>query len=510
VIAGHGPVIEIFKSCKRVLFSTPESHGQDFYMQWTTDDILAATSGQWICGNRNLRFSSIAIDSRNISQSEFFVAIRGDVHDGHRFCAEAVQRGVNGILLDIREVGSLPIAEWRQKGIACIGVQDTTRALGDLAAFHRRRFSVSVVAITGSSGKTTTRSMTSDIMCRRFKVLSTAGNFNNHIGLPLTLLNLKKEHEWAVLELGMNHAGEIDRLSEICRPDIGVITTIGTAHLENFASPDGILQAKAEVFARLHPEGRAILNMDDPMLLELSRRLSVPVIFFGSNPGATVRASHIETRSSGTSFLMDLPDETLEVKIPAAGAFMVTNALAAATVGFALGVPGDAIKAALEKFKPIKGRMNVIETTRRIHLVDDTYNANPVSMAAAIETLQKIKDGHRGILVVGDMLELGKESAALHRKIGEIAATAGMAALYATGSFASAVAQGAAGRGMDTGRIFVGDRQAICEHLKGSLRKEDWVLIKGSRAMGMEKIVDDITRWAECLDIPELSTKSSS
>jgi UDP-N-acetylmuramoyl-tripeptide--D-alanyl-D-alanine ligase len=479
-------------------------------MQWTTDDILVATAGKWICGNRNVRFSGIAIDSRKISLSEFFVAIRGDVYDGHRFCADVVQSGVNGLLFDIREIGSLPIAEWRQKGIACIGVQDTTRALGDLAAYHRRRFSVSVVAITGSSGKTTTRSMTSDILCRRFKVLSTAGNYNNHIGLPLTLLNLKREHEWAVLELGMNHSGEIDRLSEICRPDIGVITTIGTAHLENFASTDGILQAKAEIFAHLHPEGMAILNMDDPRLRGLSRRLSVPVIFFGLNPGARVRARQVETRSSGTSLILDLPDESVEVKIPAAGAFMATNALAAATVGFALGLSGDEIKAALEKFKPVKGRMNVIETARQVHLVDDTYNANPVSMAAAIETLQKIKDGHRGILVVGDMLELGKESAELHRKIGEIAAAAGMAALYATGSFADAVAQGAAGRGMDTGRIFVGDRQAICEHLKSSLRKGDWVLIKGSRAMGMERIVHDITRWAECLDVPDLSTKSSS
>jgi UDP-N-acetylmuramoyl-tripeptide--D-alanyl-D-alanine ligase len=479
-------------------------------MQWTTDDILVATAGKWICGNRNVRFSGIAIDSRRISVSELFVAIRGDVHDGHRFCADVAQSGVNGILVDIHEIEFLPIVEWRQKGIACIGVEDTTRALGDLAAYHRSRFSVSVVAITGSSGKTTTRSMTSDILCRRFKILSTAGNFNNHIGLPLTLLNLQREHEWAVLELGMNHAGEIDRLSEICRPNIGVITTIGTAHLENFASPDGILQAKAEIFAHLHPEGQAVLNMDDPKLLELSRRLSVPVIFFGLNPGARVRARQVETRSTGTSFILDLPDESVEINIPAAGAFMATNALAAATVGFALGVSGDEIKAALEKFKPVKGRMNVIETARQIHLVDDTYNANPVSMAAAIETLQKIKDGSRGILVIGDMLELGKESAALHRKIGEIAATAGMAALYATGNFASAVAQGAAGQGMDSGRIFVGDRQAICEHLKGSLRKEDWVLIKGSRAMGMERIVDDITSWADCPDIPELSTNSSS
>lgn len=479
-------------------------------MQWTTDDILVATAGEWICGNRNVQFSGIAIDSRSISLSEFFVAIRGEFHDGHRFCADVVQSGVKGILIDIHSIGSLPIAEWRQKGITCIGVKNTTRALGDLAAYHRRRFSVSVVAITGSNGKTTTRSMTSDILCRRFKVLSTAGNFNNHIGLPLTLLNLEREHEWAVLELGMNHSGEIDRLSEICQPNIGVITTIGTAHLENFISTDGILQAKAEIFTHLHTEGQALLNMDDPKLLELSRRLSVPVIFFGLNPGARVRARQVETRSSGTSFYLDLPEETVEVRLPAAGDFMATNALAAATVGFALGLSGDEIKAALEKFKPVKGRMNVIETARRIHLVDDTYNANPVSMAAAIQTLQKIKDGHRGILVIGDMLELGKESPELHRKVGEIAATAGMAALYATGRFASAVAQGAADQGMDSRQIFIGDHQAICGHLKDSLRKGDWVLIKGSRAMGMENIVHDITRWAECLDSPDISTKSSS
>ncbi len=479
-------------------------------MQWTTDDILVATAGEWICGNRNVQFSGIAIDSRRISLTEYFVAIRGEIHDAHRFCADVVQSGVNGILVDIHAIGSLPIAEWRQKGIACIGVRDTTRALGDLAAYHRRRFSASVVAITGSNGKTTTRSMTSDILCRRFNVLSTTGNFNNHIGLPLTLLNLKKEHEWAVLELGMNHSGEIDRLSEICQPNIGVITTIGTAHLENFTSTEGIFQAKAELFAHIHPGGQAILNMDDPRMMELSRRLSVPVIFFGLNPDARVRARQVVTRSSGTSFYLDLPEETVEIRLPAAGAFMATNALAAATVGFVLGFSGDEIKAALEKFKPVKGRMNVIETARQIHLVDDTYNANPVSMAAAIETLQRIKDGRRGILVVGDMLELGKESSEMHRKVGEIAATAGMAAVYATGRFASAVAQGAAGQGMDSGRIFVGDRQAICEHLKGSLRKGDWVLIKGSRAMGMEKIVRDITRWAECLGSPDSSTKSSS
>ncbi len=189
---------------------------------------------------------------------------------------------------------------------------------------------------------------------------------------------------------------------------------------------------------------------------------------------------------------------------------MVTNALAAATVGHALGLTGLEIKNSLEAFKPVKGRMNVIETNRQIYIVDDTYNANPGSMAAAIQALEKIKGDHRGILVIGDMLELGTESAAFHRKIGELAQTSGMAALFATGGFATAVAQGAAAQGMETDRIFIGDRQAVSERLKASLRKGDWVLVKGSRSMGMEKIVHDISSWAGCVDNPDLSTKSSS
>jgi UDP-N-acetylmuramoyl-tripeptide--D-alanyl-D-alanine ligase len=473
-------------------------------MQWTAEDVLTATAGEWICGDRHARFSGIAIDSRKISASEYFVAIRGEIHDGHRFCTDVVNAGVRGVLVDIPSMGDLPIDAWRQRQVVCIGVRDTTRALGDLAAWHRRRFPVSVAAITGSNGKTTTRTMTSDILGRRFQVLSTAGNFNNHIGLPLTLLQLDNRHEWAVVELGMNHSGEIERLSEICQPNLGVITLVGTAHLENFASPDGILEAKAEIFSHLLPTGRAILNMDDPKLVKLSRRLSVPVVFFGENPDAAIRARQVETRASGTSFLLDLPKETVEIELPAAGAFMVTNALAAATVGTLLGIAGIEIKKALEHFTPVNGRMNVIETRRGIHLIDDTYNANPVSMGAAIQTLEKIKGEHRGILVIGDMLELGKDSAAWHFHIGELAQNSGVDAIYATGCFADDVARGASDKGMDTDRIFIGSKDAICDRLKSCLKEDDWVLVKGSRSMGMEKIVHHISLWAGSIDNPAL------
>lgn len=467
-------------------------------MNWTADDILKATSGELICGNRNSCFSGIGIDSRKISSHDFFVAICGEVHDGHRFCEDVTKNGVKGVLIDIRKSHELPVSEWRQKETLCIGVKDTTRALGDLAAYHKNRFPVSVVAITGSNGKTTTRSMTSEIMSQRFNVLATTGNLNNHIGLPLTLLNLQKDHEWAVLELGMNHSGEIERLSEICRPDICIITMIGTAHLENLSSQDGILEAKAEIFRHMKKGGYAVLNMDDSRLLALSRRLSSSsVFFFGLNPEAMVRARHIQNRQSGVSFLLEMPQDCIEINLHVTGAFMVANALAAATVGSICGLSGAEIKSGLENFRPIKGRMNIIKTEKEIYLVDDTYNANPASMAAAIGSLAEIKGRNRGLLVLGDMLELGKNSQAFHREIGELAAASGMTALYATGEFSSYVAEGALSRGMSISSIMTGNLKDISIHLKENLKKDDWVLVKGSRAMGMEKIVNDIKTWAD-------------
>ncbi len=466
-------------------------------MYWTADDIIKASSGELICGNRNSCFSGIGIDSRKISSNDFFVAIRGAVHDGHRFCQDVTKAGVKGILIDIAKANDLPVAEWRQNETLCIGVKDTTRALGDLAAYHRNRFPVSVIAITGSNGKTTTRSMTSEIMAQRFSVLATTGNQNNHIGLPLTLLGLNKNHEWAVLELGMNHSGEIERLSEICRPDICVITMIGTAHLENFSSQDGILEAKAEIFRHMQQGGSAVLNIDDMRLLNLSRRLSSSVFFFGTNPKASVRARHIQNRQSGVSFFLEMPQESIQINLHVTGAFMVVNALAAAAVGSICGLSGIEIKSGLENFRPIKGRMNIIKTEKNIYLVDDTYNANPTSMAASIASLAEIKGRNRGFLVLGDMLELGNNSQAFHREIGELAATSGMTALYAAGEFSAFVAEGALSKGMNASCIMTGNLKDIFTHLKDRLKEDDWVLVKGSRAMGMEEIVYEIKTWAD-------------
>ena len=465
--------------------------------QWTTTDILNATGGTWICGNPEVSFSGIEIDSRKISHLAFFVAIRGETHDGHRFCVDVIRVGVRGVLVETSRVNELPVSEWQEKGIVCIGVENTIHALGNLSAFHRKRLHVSVAAITGSNGKTSTRSMTTEILCRRFRVHSTSGNFNNHIGLPLTLLDLNETHEWAVLELGMNHCGEIERLSEICQPDIGIITMVGTAHLENFSSQEEICDAKAEIFKWMKPNGIAVLNMDDSRLAALACQLPYQTVFFGLNPEAEIRARQIESSPSGLSFCLDMPNESVNIHLPVMGDFMVTNALAAATVGYILGIPGFEIKAGIENFRPVKGRMNVIETVKGIHLIDDTYNANPASMTAAIQSLHKIKGNGRRILVIGDMLELGKDSPDFHRKIGEEAAITGVSILYATGRFAHDVTEGAANKGMNADRIFIGNKKTICDRLKEDLRKDDWVLIKGSRAMGMEEIAYEMNSWAD-------------
>jgi UDP-N-acetylmuramoyl-tripeptide--D-alanyl-D-alanine ligase len=353
-----------------------------------------------------------------------------------------------------------------------------------------------VVAITGSNGKTSTRKMTAGVVSRRFSTLSTYRNLNNHIGLPLTLLNLSVEHQWAVLELGMNHPGEIKRLGEICSPDIGVITNIGPAHLEGLGSLDAVMHAKGELLEEIKPDGTAVLNADDPKLLHLAHSISRKVLFYGRSKNARIRALSVKGTETGLSFDLVLPEERVTVDLKTPAVFMISNALAAAAVGYLLGLTAGEIKEGLEAFKPVPGRMNIIKTGKGITIIDDTYNANPGSMKAAITTLGSLKGGHPGILVAGDMLELGTHAESMHRNIGRIVAGSNIADLYVTGEFARTVAQGAMDKGMDIGNIFTGTKEEILEDIKYRLGPGDWVLVKGSRSMTMETIVQDLLDWA--------------
>jgi len=464
---------------------------------WTKEEIIKATKGEVLSAGNDLLFSGVSIDSRTISARDIFVAIRGDVHDGHTFAEEVIKLGVRGLIIDRHEAIKLSCEEWKKAGILCVTVGDTIKALGCLALYNRTRADVSVVAITGSNGKTTTRGMTAGVVSQRFETLSTTGNLNNEIGLPLTLLKLSHSHEWAVVELGMNHPGEIERLARISRPDIGIITNIGPAHLEGLNSLEGVMNAKGELIDGIKPDGTAILNADDKMVMNLARRTSKKVLLFGFSDNASVRARLVEVKRYATSFTLMLPEETVAVDLPVSGGFMVTNALAAASVGYLAGLPASEIKAGLEKITPEKGRMNILTLSNGITIIDDSYNANPGSMEAAIKTLSELKANNRGVLIAGDMLELGKHSKKMHEKIGALCAESGIARLYATGQFAGNTADGAVGNGMSLYSIITGSHDDILADITGWLCTGDWVLVKGSRAMGMEKIVSKLKDWAE-------------
>jgi len=464
---------------------------------WNTVQIVEATGGRLLAGDPDRRFAGVSIDSRRICANDLFVAIVGNVHDGHRFASDAVARGVRGLVVNREKIGQLPLEQWRAAGVTCVAVADTTRALGDLAAFNRRRAPVRVVAITGSNGKTTTRQLTACILARKFNILTPVGNFNNQIGLPLTLLGLTPAHQWAVLELGTNRPGEIARLTAISGPDIAVITNIGTAHLEGLGSVDGVQREKGDLLKGLAHNGKAALNADDPRVMQLAREANCDMLLYGLSSRAAVRAENVTSADGAIAFSLALAGENLKVRLNSPGRFMVLNALAAAAVGRLLGMAADDIKAGLDDFQPVANRMNLVRTANGITIINDTYNANPDSMKAAIAALKELSGGRRTIFVAGDMLELGGQAEALHRQIGAEAARSGISRLWACGQFADAVISGARSQGMPSASAIKAGRGQIIAGLRDQLQPGDWVLVKGSRAMAMEKVVQALAIWGE-------------
>ena len=465
-------------------------------MNWRLGDIVAASAGRLLYGEAPRSFGGIGIDSRTIGPGDFFVAIRGATHDGHRFIPQAVADGVRGIM--VQEPGAIQLDHevFERQGVACVAVSDTTRALGALAAFLRRRVRIPVVAITGSNGKTSTRRMTTLVMDRQFNTLATQGNLNNEIGLPLTLFRLTEGHQAAVLELGMNHSGEIDRLGAICRPTIGLITNVGPAHLEFFGSVKAVARAKAELLAHIDPGGYAVLNRDDENVAAMADQAPCRVLYFGTGSGADIRAEAILETPGGVHFRLILPNDRMDIALRSPGRFMVSNALAAAAASFAAGVAGPAIKEGLESFRPVRGRLDVLTAANQVHIIDDTYNANPSSMAAAIQTLAALKGSNRGFIVLGDMLELGDGAPVLHRQVGALAGQTGAVKLYACGQYAEDVLAGARQVGMAPGRLVAAAKEEIAAFLTDELQTGDWLLIKGSRGMAMETIVQAVQEWA--------------
>jgi len=457
---------------------------------WNLSDVLEATGGRLVAGNDTTRFQGISTDSRTTQGGALFVAISGQTHDGHRFVRDAFDKGAAGVLVSEAHMASK--SPDLEKGRCWVATPDTLKALGDLAAFRRSHGNVSVVAVTGTNGKTTTKEMAAAVLGQTFSVLKTAGNFNNLIGLPLTLFRLRQDHEWAVLELAMNHPGEIGRLAQICQPQIGVITNIEAGHLAGLKDVDGVMSAKGELLEALGEDGTAVLNIDDQRICRLAEQFGGRVVSFGINSSAEVWAAPVSQSLSGSSFDLCWYDESLRIRLALSGTGAIYNALAAAAVGYRLGLSMAEVKKGLETIVPMPGRMKILTLPGGVHVIDDTYNANPGSMALAIDTLGSLKGNGRGILIVGDMLELGGHAESAHRELGILATRAGTVRLYATGEFAQIVAEGAAGAGMDPGRIFIGSHDEIVEAIKGRLGPGDWILVKGSRLMAMEKVVEGL------------------
>jgi UDP-N-acetylmuramoyl-tripeptide--D-alanyl-D-alanine ligase len=469
----------------------------DQKFEWSLDEVIDATGGWLVHGQQHTQFDAVSIDSRKLPPGRLFVAIVGEKHDGHDFIPDAIANGARGVMVAESWLKGRPQDRNLMSDTCIIAVEETTQALGNLAAYQRRKLPARVVAITGSNGKTTTRRMTATAMEAVFATLATSGNLNNHIGLPLTLFQLQPHHQWAVVEIGMNHFGEIARLSELCRPDIGVITNIAPSHLEGVGDIAGVLKAKSEIVQGLSDRGVMVLNADDDHLVRLADKIAVPVITFGLDATATVRARDVRATVRGFDFTLCVQDQQARVELRALGRYMVSNALAAAAVGVQAGIAIEAIAGAIGRFEPLKGRLRVIETSAGITFIDDTYNANPGSVGAALSALIELEADGRKFLVLGDMLELGDQTRQLHRQVGARTAAATIDGLFVTGAMADEVAAGAQQHGMPAQRLVVGDKSELIQTLKALLLPGDCLLIKGSRGMTMETVLDALVDWAQ-------------
>jgi len=453
---------------------------------FTITDIAEATGGR-IIGDGESEVGGVSTDSRSVCAGELFVPLRGTSFDGHDYLASVAGQGIQTVLAAESWLADHALPE----ALDCIAVNDTLRALGDLAAAYRRRYDIPLVGITGSNGKTTCKEMLATILEQIGPGLKTAGNLNNLIGLPQMIFRLRPEHGWAVLEMGMSEPGEIDRLAEIAAPQIGVLLNAFPAHLESMGSVENVARAKGELLLRLPAGGCAVVNADDPLIAGQPSSEVVRRITFGLNR-AEVRASAIESRGiRGQSFTLHIGAESSAVSLAAFGRHNIYNALAAAAAAHALGIPLGIIVNGLELFHPYDKRFN-LEKTGGIMLIDDSYNANPASVGAALATLTELKGNSTAFVALGDMLELGGNEAELHRMVGVQAAQVADR-LYLHGPLTAYVAEGAIAAGMPAAAVIRGLSHAeIAADILSSAVEGDFVLLKGSRGMRMENVAEVI------------------
>ena len=457
-------------------------------MEWTIEELMHATRGTIIQRGAVTRFGDISTDSRRVQKDGVFVALCGEVRDGHAYVPEAVRRGGACVVGERNVHGS--------KGASVIRVRDSLRALGNIAHFHRQRRSPRVLAITGSNGKTTTKEMLFSILqwarmegCPlRGKVLKTEGNYNNLVGLPLTLLRLRGNERVAVVELGTNQPGEIRRLTAIAKPDVALITSVAAAHLSGLQTVAGVAREKGAIFRGLNPSATAVVNLDDSRVVSQSRGFQGRVVTYGKN--GHVRGENPQMMAGGRlRFNLRVGRAREVVQLRLCGAHNMWNAVGAAAMAYAFGADVGAIRQGLEAVQPVPMRMQV-ERWAGVRIINDVYNANPASVEAALATLRAIPGRGRRIAVLGDMLEMGPDEAACHHEIGVLAAGCNLDVLYLMGRFAQDTKGGALRGGMARAAVRVArSHRNLGSVLRNELRKGDWVLVKGSRGAAMEKVL---------------------
>ena len=462
-------------------------------MGWSLAEILAATGGKVICAAKAPRCGEIVTDSTKVKSNSIFVALKGERHDAHRFVGEAVRRGARCVVVH----RALPLATFGRA--TAVKVDDTLRALGDLAHYRREKLAPKVLAITGSNGKTTTKEMVAAILeagsldgeSLRGRVLKTEGNFNNLVGLPLTLLLLRKRHKIAIVELGTNHPGEIGRLAEIADPDMGIITSVAPAHLEGLSSLAGVAREKGALYRNVRAGGAIALNLDDPRVRRLGASFAGKKLTYGRR-GAIRALSQRMRAANGVEFVLQAGRARRKIRLNYLGQHNVTNALGAAALALGAGVSLAAVRRGLDQAKPFSMRMQV-ESWRGIGLINDAYNANPGSMKAALETLREIDCRGKKVAVLGDMFELGKHSRKEHRELGKAAAAAKIQHLFLLGRQVGEVLRGAVRAGMRPEQISIGvDHSDLARQLRRQVKRGDWLLFKGSRGMKMERVLHEL------------------
>jgi len=448
-------------------------------------EILQATGAQPAAEGPE-RFGGVSTDTRTIGPGRLFVALRGERFDGHTFLDTCAKAGATGAVVQAGHPRASTPA-----GFALYEVPDTLRALGALGRFHRQRFSIPVGAVGGSNGKTTTKEMIAAILSTRGPALSTQGNFNNEIGVPLTLFRLEPTHVAAVIELGMNHPGEVERLTDIARPHAGIVTVVQPEHLEGLGSLEGVAHAEGELYRGLPTDGIAVANLDDALAHAEAKSSGRKLITFGVDAKADVRMLGIDKHdASGIAFRIGFAGKTLNATIPHVGEHNAKNACGAFALATALGYTPDECLRGLAQSAPANRRLNVKTLPVGATLLDDCYNANPGSMAAALDTVTSLARNGRAIAVLGDMLELGAEESDAHRELGEQAAKLPLLVFFGPRSKLGAEAAKKAGARDVVHTENPDDAVAL---LKSKLGAGDVVLVKGSRGMRMERIVAGLT-----------------